>query len=238
MDGQKLYTDFYKAYCLAYPEKDKKLCQTEANKKWNKLKEGDKSSFSLRVNESLKELTILSKRKKGKMLLYFSKLPTQINKSPMMENHKDHDIEFDPESSQFIEPLDNPDAGPSIISSVSNKRSFPSRAQEDIQIQIDVLNVAIVALLKKKTTGWLKDGEEKELKEKQSKLKELEKKLNEKKNSQKRQKKFREERKNKLEEACKKNPELKNQLKLRANKGRPSIEADQPVRIVFKRQFR
>ena len=28
-------------------------------------------------------------------------------------------------------------------------------------------------------------------------------------------------------------PELKNQLKLRANKGRPSIEADQPVRIIF-----
>ena len=110
------------------------------------------------------------------MLLYFSKSPTQINKSPMMENHKDHDIEFDPESSQFIEPLDSPDAGPSIISSVSNKRSFPSRAQEDIQIQIGVLNVAIVALLKKKTSGWLKDGEEKELKEKQNKQKELEKK--------------------------------------------------------------
>ena len=79
------------------------------------MREGGKSSFSLRVNESLKELTILSKRKKGKMLLYFSKSPTQINKSPMMENHKDHDIEFDPESSQFIEPLDSPDAGPSIM---------------------------------------------------------------------------------------------------------------------------
>ncbi len=55
------------------------------------------------------------------MLLYFSKLPTQINKSPMMENHKDNDIEFDPESSQFVEPLDNPDVGPTIISSVSKK---------------------------------------------------------------------------------------------------------------------
>ena len=33
MDGQKLYTDFYKHYCLAYPENNGKLCQTEANKK-------------------------------------------------------------------------------------------------------------------------------------------------------------------------------------------------------------
>lgn len=71
------------------------------------------------------------------------------------------------------------------------------------------------------------DGEGKELKEKQRKLKELEKKLNEKKNGKKRQKRLREERKPKFEEACKKNPQLKNQLKLRANKGRPSIEADQ-----------
>jgi len=43
---------------------------------------GDKSLFSSRVNECLKDLTILSKRKRGKMLLYFSELPTQTKKSP------------------------------------------------------------------------------------------------------------------------------------------------------------
>jgi len=40
----------------------------------------------------------------------------------MMENIKDNDIEFDPESSQFLEPLDiNPVAGPSTSSPASNK---------------------------------------------------------------------------------------------------------------------
>ena len=181
--------------------------------------------------ESQRKFKGFIEKKKGKMLLYFSKLPTQTNKSPMMENHKDNDIEFNSESSQFLEPLNiNPVAGPST-SSASNKRSFPSRAQENIRIQIDVFNVDLAALLKRKSTGLLTDGEEKELKEKQMKLKELKKKLNKKKNGQKRQKNFREERKTKLEDACKKNPELKNQLKLRANKGRPSMEADQTLRF-------
>lgn len=84
MDDQKLNDEFYKAYCLAYPEKDKKLCQIEANKNWKKLKEGDKSFFRSRIKESLKDLTISSKRKKGKMLLYFSRLSTQTNKCPMI----------------------------------------------------------------------------------------------------------------------------------------------------------
>lgn len=65
MDNQKLYHEFYKAYCSTHPEKDGKLCQIEANNNWKKLKEGAKSSFNSRVNESLKELTKLSKGKKG-----------------------------------------------------------------------------------------------------------------------------------------------------------------------------
>jgi hypothetical protein len=71
--------------------------------------------------------------------------------------------------------LDYPVDGPSTSSPSSNKRSFPSRSQEDIRIQIDVLNVDLVTVLKRKTTGLLTDGEEKELKEKQRKLKESEK---------------------------------------------------------------
>lgn len=78
-------------------------------------------------------------------------------------------------------------AGPSTLFLVSDERSFPSRAENDIQIQIDVLNVDLVALLKRKTTGLLTQGEEKEFKDKKRKLKELEKKLIEKKNRQKRQ---------------------------------------------------
>ena len=53
MDGQKLYHEFYKAFCLAYPEKDGKLCQIEANKKWKKLKEGGTNLCSVRESTNV-----------------------------------------------------------------------------------------------------------------------------------------------------------------------------------------
>ncbi len=52
-----------------------KLCQTEANKKWNKLKEGDKSSFSLKSVWSQRKFEgvdhFIEKKKRENASLFF-----------------------------------------------------------------------------------------------------------------------------------------------------------------------
>lgn len=134
-------------------------------------------------------------------------------------------LEFQPGSAQF----DEPDENTAPISSQSiRKRSFTTRAQDELQLGIDLINADLVGLMKRRCNGLLTDIEEKEFKKKKKELNELELKLKSKKDGQERSKRFREGRRSKLEEACNSNPELKNQLKLRSKRGRPSVEEDQP----------
>lgn len=197
------------------------MCQEEANERWKELKSGDKSSFKLRVSDYLKELTSVAKKKKGVMLQYFSALPHSckygyhwhslymnvhlhcssctITRSPAPTLHRpstnnEIPLEFAAGSSQFQEPNDE-NIDPVVTSQPSRKRSFSARAQDEIQLKIDLLNADLVGLLKRKTTGWLTAVEEKDLSEKQKAAHVLQLSLKEKQDGQRRAKKFRDSRK-------------------------------------------
>ena len=92
-----------------------------------------------------------------------------------------------------------------------------------------LIDADLVALYKRKAVGFLDENQEKELRLKLKKKKELEQTLKNKVSDQKRAKKARDDKKSKLAKICEEHPDVRTALKLRNNPGRPRIEVDQPM---------
>ena len=92
-----------------------------------------------------------------------------------------------------------------------------------------LIDADLVALYKRKAVGFLDENQEKELRLKLKKKKELEQTLKNKVADQKRAKKARDDKKSKLAKICEEHPDVRTALKLRNNPGRPRIEVDQPM---------
>lgn len=91
-----------------------------------------------------------------------------------------------------------------------------------------MINADLVGLQKRKDCGLITDKEEKEMREKKRLKKDLEDKLKVRKNAQIRSQKHREKRRTTLATLCEADPAVKAALNLKEQRGRPSIEEDQP----------
>jgi hypothetical protein len=142
-------------------------------------------------------------------------------------------IEFLPDSYQFIEPRSSSDSegeaihNSSINSSNLSASSTSSKtpAQDAITAKLEVINSDLVALYKRRDADMLTHEEEIVFKKKKEETTELQNKLRDLQNRQKNQKKLRDNRAVVLKSAS---SEFKDKLKLRNQVGNPRVETVQP----------
>ena len=125
-------------------------------------------------------------------------------------------LEFSADSEQFQEPnsdeVATPDSRPSTSS--SGTRAI---VQEQLRSEMALIDADLVALYKRRAVGFLDENQEKELRLKVKKKKELEQTLKKKVADQKRAKKARDDKKSKLAKICEEHPDVRTALKLRNN---------------------
>lgn len=140
------------------------------------------------------------------------------------------ELEFQPDSDQFCEPLlTDSETEQNICSKITSSAKRP--AQEATKNEIDLLNGDLVGLYNRQKMDMLTIEEQEILKAKKRKLDECKKKLKNLQDRQQNQKKFRDNRREALNSAVVADPNLKSKLKIKdsGSAGRPRLEETQPL---------
>lgn len=242
-----LYQQLYQAYSEVHSDLTRQQCQIEFNKKWKTIKEcKNRSEEAEKYLKVLKGAITLKRHSPGSLVNLFAKVAAKAStaqsadaaSSEESENVKKNgfehvNIEFLPDSSQFIEPRSSSDSegeaihNSSINSSNLSASSTSSKtpAQDAIKAKLEVIHSDLVALYKRRDADMLTHDEEIVFQKKKEQRTELQNKLRDLQNRQKNQKKLRDNRAVVLKSAS---SEFKDKLKLRNQFGKPRVETVQP----------
>lgn len=243
-----VYQQLYNAYCKVNDSIPGPKCQQLFNEKWESIKQSPNSSEEAQAY--LKELqNIISARRHGagSILNAFSRArnkalstlgsETATYPSPSTSTcdmNQMIEVEFHPDSSQFDEPTSEPEVEAVSSSSATNVsttaavKTVKTPAQDEVQLNLDIVNSHLVGLYKRKELDQLTEDDVVLLRKKKKEKETLEKKISNLKSRQKSQKNFRSARSIALKSAISDNPGLKEKLRLRGEQGRPRLEAQQP----------
>ncbi|EFX75970.1 hypothetical protein DAPPUDRAFT_107360 [Daphnia pulex] len=189
----------YQAYSEVHSDLTRQQCQIEFNKKWKTIKEcKNRSEEAEKYLKELKGALTLKRHSPGSLVNLFAKVAAKAStaqsvdaaSSEESENVKKNgfkhvNIEFLPDSSQFIEPRSSSDSegeaihNSSINSSNLSASSTSSKtpAQDAIKAKLEVINSDLVALYNRRDADMLTHEEEIVFKKKKEERTELQNKV-------------------------------------------------------------
>ncbi|BFZ05261.1 hypothetical protein BsWGS_08300 [Bradybaena similaris] len=222
MDKPNYHQLLFEGYTKAFPNKRKQDCQKDVTEIWNKLKKED--NVPTKVDSLIKSYAAIAQKNKGKLMSWAGQdedaFPCKSATNVIIEQEA---VNYQT-NKQDQNALDL-EAGPS---GEAKSVKYKTKAQDELQGQINVLNSDLIGLYKRKDSSVLSLDQENELKEKKLKVDELEKNLKRKRYDQEKQQIFRKKKKEALAQLCAENPDICNKLKIRQKHGRPTTE-DQPL---------
>jgi hypothetical protein len=151
MSQPNIYQQLFQADCKAYPDKKKETCQKELYKEWESIKlssENISLVIKPKAEEYLKKLTAIAAKKRGELMQFFANSSTShLKTKTAIESPQE--LEFQPDSDQFREPVSTDSETEESISSKSTS-SAKTPAQEATKNEIDLLNGDLVGLYNRK----------------------------------------------------------------------------------------
>ena len=190
----------FEAYVKAFPNKRKQDCQREVTEIWNKLKKED--NLPAKVDSLLKSYAAIAQRNKGKLMSFWAgQAPKNEDAHPCKSVTKvtveQEVVKYQTQTNKQDQNEIDLEAVPSSTSCEAKSVKYKTKAQDELQGQINIFTSDLNGLYKRKDSGILSLDQEKELKEKKVKVDELEEKQKRKKHDQesrrysaKRRKKF------------------------------------------------
>ncbi len=142
----------------------------------------------------------------------------RVECNPIVAHSTAFQLEFSADSEQFQEPNSDKVSTPEdSIPSTSSSGTW-AIVQEQLRLEIALIDSDLVALYNRKAVGFLDENQEKELRLKIQKKKELEPTLKNKVADQKRAKKSRDEKKSKMVKICEDHPDILRALGFKVKK--------------------
>lgn len=244
MDRDKLYQKLFAAFRTRFSGENGRVVQEKCNECWKNIK--NETDLALIIESQVEKLR--QESQKQSIASFFDQSRINLKKGKKKDETLTDTCVIDSSDSDSEIPISShsptstistsafPTPSTSAMSTPSsspvpfekNAKQFSTPKQDQLQQEIDVINVDLNALYKKRSLCLIDNEGIKQIRDFEKKLVHLKRTLTHKKYQQTQAKVRRAKQREVLQKLSRNNPEMTKDVQLRAKCGRPSLDFDQP----------
>ncbi|CAB3979550.1 Hypothetical predicted protein [Paramuricea clavata] len=174
-DAFKLHQSLIRGYEKAFLHKNGQAVQQEVAKVWREIKTNCKTRTELTVatEKQLAEWKQIELKKKGSLLSFWSKVPTQSTNKVALPENAGTETSSDKNNAPVIEVIQQPDISVDKPMPTASLKDVPAPKQQELHKELSQLKSDLVVLYGKRDMNMMTPDDYKEISKKKQMLKNM-----------------------------------------------------------------